>query len=125
MTRADLPPGAGQVDTGAMVVMLMGHLDKIEKVLQRLARGDRRFAQIVGVERGDEPLVRAFQPARVGVLELRDRGAHDLRELPEVDAPTRNKRKCGICGKPLRGKQRDWCSNAHKVAGHRRRMNDG
>jgi hypothetical protein len=38
MTRADLPPGAGQVDTGAMVVMLMGHLDKIEKALQRLAR---------------------------------------------------------------------------------------
>ena len=38
MTRADLPPGAGSMEAGEMVVLLMGHLGKIEEALLRLAR---------------------------------------------------------------------------------------
>lgn len=46
MTRADLPPGPGSADAGEMVVLLMGHMDKIEKALLRLA------AEIDGLRKG-------------------------------------------------------------------------
>lgn len=41
MTRADLPgsvPGTGQMEVSQLVVVLMGHLGKIEEALLRLAR---------------------------------------------------------------------------------------
>lgn len=37
MTRTDLPPGPGSASAGEMVVMLMGHFDKLERALLRLA----------------------------------------------------------------------------------------
>jgi hypothetical protein len=37
MTRADSPADAGSVSTNEMLVMILGHFDKLERALLRLA----------------------------------------------------------------------------------------
>lgn len=90
-------------------------------------------AEIAGLERAGKLLFGRTLPAKDVVQLVFAR----LVERPELEqlslasgAPTqpvleRQKRECGICGKPLTGRQRDWCSKAHKVAGHRRRKRGG